>query len=63
MKIRQTTGKIEKGKLSAIVPKDLSDGEVDLVELSWQKMNPINLKKCERSRQKKAMITKRKLGI
>jgi hypothetical protein len=31
MRIRQTTGKIEKGKLSAIVPKDLSDGEVDLV--------------------------------
>ncbi|AFZ51185.1 hypothetical protein [Dactylococcopsis salina] len=42
MKIIQTTGKIEKGKLSAVVPKNLSDGEVDLVIVAKNEPDQFN---------------------
>ena len=37
MKIIHTIGKIEEGKLSAIAPEDLSDGEVDIVIVAKNK--------------------------
>ncbi|AFZ45169.1 hypothetical protein PCC7418_3046 [Halothece sp. PCC 7418] len=59
MKIIQTTGKIEKGELRAIVPEGLSDGEVDIIIVTENESD--QLEKIRQLAQKKGYDSREKI--